>query len=63
MYTRLYVAKVKEMSLGYKPTSHESPILFKSILNNVGFTIGGRNMIKYKSKKQLTIDNTRKNSK
>ena len=59
----LYVAKVKEMSLGYKPTSHESPILFKSILNNVGFEIGGKNLIKYRTKKQLKIDNTRKNSK
>ena len=60
MYTRLYVCKVKEMSLGYKPTSHEQPILFKSILNNVGFQVGGKNLIKYRTKKQLTIDNTRK---
>ena len=62
MYTRMYVAKVKEMSLGYKPTSHESPILFKSILNNVGFEMGGINLIKYRTKKQLTIDNPRKAS-
>ena len=61
MYTRLYVAKVKEMSLGYKPTSHEQPILFRSILNNVGFEIGGINLIKYKNKKQLKIDDTREN--
>ena len=50
------------MSKGYKPTSHESPILFKSILNNVGFQVGGKNLIKYRTKKQLTIDNTRKDS-
>ncbi len=62
MYTRLAVCKVKEMSLGYKPTSHESPILFKSILNNVGFQVGGKNLIKYRTKKQLQIDDTRKNS-
>jgi hypothetical protein len=63
MYTRLFVAKVKMQELGYKPTSYESPIMFKSILNNVGFEIGGNNLIKYKTKKQLTIDNTRKDSK
>lgn len=63
MYTRLSVCKVKEMSLGYKPTVHEQPILFKSILNNVGFQVGGKNLIKYRTKKQLTIDNTTKNSK
>lgn len=62
MYTRLFVAKVKEISLGYKPTSHEQPILFKSILNNVGFEIGGKNLIKYRTKKQLKIDNSRKAS-
>ena len=63
MYTRLFVAKVKMQELGYKPTSYESPIMFKSILNNVGFEIGARNLIKYRTKKQLTIDNTRKSSK
>ena len=63
MYTRLYVCKVKEISMGYKPTNHEQPILFKSILNNVGFQVGGKNLIKYRTKKQLTIDNTRKDSK
>ncbi len=63
MYTRLFVAKVKMQELGYKPTSYESPIMFKSILNNVGFEIGGKNLIEYKTKKQLTIDNTRKDSK
>jgi len=62
MYTRLFVAKVKEISLGYKPTSHEQPILFRSILNNVGFEIGGINLIKYRTKKQLKIDNPRKAS-
>ena len=62
MYTRLFVAKVKEISLGYKPTSHESPIMFKSILNNVGFEIGGKNLIKYRTKKQLKIDDSRKAS-
>ena len=46
------------MSLGYKPTSHEAPILFKSILNNVGFQIGGKNLIKYRTKKQLKIDHS-----
>ncbi len=46
MYTRLYVAKVKHQELGYKPTPIESPVLFKSSLNNVGFEMGGKNLIK-----------------
>lgn len=51
MYTRVFSAKVKMQELGYKPTSFESPIMFKSIINNVGFEIGGINLIKYKQYK------------
>lgn len=46
MYTRLFVSKVKHQELGYKPTAIESPILFKSLASNVGFEIGGKNLIK-----------------
>jgi hypothetical protein len=45
MYTRLYIAKVKHQELGYKPTSIEAPLLFKSIPNNVGFEIAGKNLL------------------
>ena len=53
MYTRLYTLKVKEISLGFKPTSYESPLMFKSVLNNVGFELSGKNLVTYKTKKQL----------
>jgi hypothetical protein len=55
MYTRFYVAKVKMQELGYKPTSYENPLLFKSILNNVGFEISGENLINYRTKKQINL--------
>lgn len=63
MYTRMYVSKVKHQELGFRPNSINQPIMWKSIINNVGFEIAGKNLIKYPSKKQLTIDNTRKDSK
>jgi len=55
MYTRLFSAKVKMQELGYKPTSYESPLMFRSILNNVGFEISGENLIKYRTKKQINL--------
>ncbi len=55
MYTRFYVAKVKMQELGYKPTSYENPLMFRSILNNVGFEISGENLIKYRTKKQINL--------
>jgi hypothetical protein len=63
MYTRMYVSKVKHQELNYRPNSINEPIMCKSIINNVGFEIAGKNLIKYPTKKQLTIDNTRENSK
>ena len=38
------------------------PIMWKSIINNVGFEIAGKNPVLYPTKKQLTIDNTTENS-
>lgn len=53
IYTRLYVAKVKYQELGYRPTSIENPLMFKSILNNVGFELNGKNLVTYVTKEQL----------
>jgi len=53
IYTRLYVAKVKSQELGYKPTSIEAPLMFKSILNNVGFELNGKNLVTYATKEQI----------
>tara|TARA_R100000656_G_scaffold45176_2_gene36924 strand:- start:365 stop:1270 length:906 start_codon:yes stop_codon:yes gene_type:complete len=55
MYTRLFSCKIKMQELGYKPTSYESPLMFRSILNNVGFEISGENLIKYRTKKQINL--------
>ena len=62
MYTRMYVSKVKNQELGYRPNSMNEPIMWKSIINNVGFEIAGQNPVAYPTKKQLTIDNTTENS-
>ena len=62
MYTRMYVSKVKNQELGYRPNSMNEPIMWKSIINNVGFEIAGQNPVPYPTKKQLTIDNTTENS-
>jgi hypothetical protein len=51
----MYTAKVKNQELGYKPTSLEDPLKFKSILNNVGFEIDGKNLVTYKTKKQTEV--------
>mgnify|MGYP003114943667 FL=1 len=55
MYTRLFSAKVKMQELGYKPTSYEAPLMFRSILNNVGFELSGKNFVTYRSKKQSKL--------
>ena len=55
MYTRLYIAKVKMQELGYKPTSYEAPLMFRSIINNVGFELSGKNFVTYRSKKQSKL--------
>ena len=55
MYTRMYVAKVKNQELGFKNTSYDSPLMFKSIINNVGFELSGKNFVTYRSKKQSKL--------
>jgi len=55
MYSNMYTAKVKNQELGYKPTSLEDPLKFKSILNNVGFEIDGKNLVTYKTKEQTEV--------
>ena len=55
IYSNLYSAKVKNQELGYKPTPMEDPIKFRSILNNVGFEIDGKNLVTYKTKEQTDL--------
>jgi hypothetical protein len=55
IYSNLYSAKVKNQELGYKPTPIDDPVKFRSILNNVGFEIDGKNLVTYKTKEQTGL--------
>lgn len=44
MITMLHVRKVKDTDTGMMPTTLDSPVQIRSIINNVGFSIGGHNM-------------------
>jgi len=45
MITNIHVRKVKEIETGGRPTPMEMPIKMRSIINNVGFSIDGINLI------------------
>jgi hypothetical protein len=45
MYTHLHVRKVKEIETGGRPTPIDEPILIRSIVNNVGFSVNDKNII------------------
>lgn len=45
MYSNLHIRKVKDIDTGGRPTPLEEPIYLKSIINNVGFEIGGKSLI------------------
>ena len=55
IYSNLYSAKVKNQELGYKPTPIDDPVKFRSILNNVGFEIDGKNLVTYNAKEQTDL--------
>ena len=55
IYSNLFSCKVKNQELGYKPTPMEDPIKFRSILNNVGFEIDGKNLVTYNTKEQTDL--------
>ena len=44
-YTYLAVIKIKEIDTGGRPTPIDSPIELRSIANNVGFSVGGKNLL------------------
>ena len=55
--THLHIRKVKETESGGKPTPLDSPIRLKSMINNVGFEIDGRNILEMvaQNRKQQTF--------
>jgi len=45
MYSMIHVRKIKDMDSGGRPTSLDSPIMMRSVVNNVGFNIDNQNML------------------
>jgi hypothetical protein len=46
IYTHFIVRKVKEIETGGRPTPYEEPIMFRSLVNNVGYAINNDSIIK-----------------
>ena len=55
IYSNLYTAKVKNQEMNYKPTPIDDPVKFRSIINNVGFEIDGKNLVTYNTKEQTNL--------
>jgi hypothetical protein len=51
MYSHLHVRKVKEVETGGRPTSIDNPIMLRSIVNNVGFSLDDMNIIPHLQEK------------
>ena len=45
MYSHIHVRKVKDIDTGGKPTTLDNPIKLKSLRNNVGYEIDGKNLV------------------
>jgi hypothetical protein len=45
MYSHIHIRKVKEIETGGRPTSLDSPIRLKSVINNVGYTLSEKNLL------------------
>ena len=46
MYSLIHVRKVKEVESGGRPTPINSPIRLRAMVNNVGFTVDNRSVLK-----------------
>jgi len=45
MYSLIHIRKIKDVDTGGRPTSIDAPIRLKSVINNVGFEINGKNLL------------------
>jgi hypothetical protein len=55
MYSHLHIKKIKDVDTGGRPTPMEDPIRLESVINNVGFTIEGKNPIQYPKREQIEL--------
>ena len=47
MYSHIHVRKIKDIDTGGKPTVMDSPIKLRSLKNNVGYEIEGKNLVQH----------------
>ena len=52
MYSMIHIRKVKDVDTGGRPTPIDSPIKLKSLINNVGFEINGKNLLNSRKREQ-----------
>ena len=45
MYTNIHITKIKDTDTGGRPTSIDNPIRMRSVPDNVGFAIDGKNIL------------------
>jgi len=47
MYSHIHIKKIKDIDTGGKPTVMDEPIKLRSVKNNVGYEIEGRNLVQH----------------
>ena len=52
MYSMIHIRKVKDVDTGGRPTPIDAPIKMKSLINNVGFEINGKNLLNSRKRQQ-----------
>ena len=55
MYSLIHIRKVKDVDTGGRPTPLDNPIRLKSVINNVGFEINGKNLLDLPKRVQTNI--------
>jgi replicative DNA helicase len=55
MQTLIHVRKVKDVDTGGRPTPIEDPITLRSVINNVGFEINGKNLLDLPKRVQTNL--------
>ena len=47
MYSHIHIKKIKDIDTGGKPTMMDEPIKLRSVKNNVGYEIEGKNLVQH----------------
>jgi|TARA_R110002153_G_scaffold181638_1_gene334955 replicative DNA helicase len=55
MNSLIHVRKVKDVDTGGRPTSIDDPIRLRSVINNVGFELNGKNLLDLPKRDQINL--------